>query len=105
MISRDTFITVLQLIREQEEINDKVEAVLDLVGDGHFVYGVKNKLHQATMLLLKEDCNDRYDYIDWWLYESTDHVVSDDTKEWHLDTPDDLYDFLVENQELWLNDK
>lgn len=49
-------------------------------------------------MVLKEAINDKYDYIDWWLYEATpDYKVwsNDEKKEWTLDTPEALYDFII----------
>ena len=49
-------------------------------------------------MVMKEAVNDKYDYIGWWLYEATpDHKVwsNDQKKEWTLDTPEALYDFIV----------
>lgn len=71
---------------------------LDLVGDGHYVFGVNNKFYDAAMLVLKEAVNDKYDYISWWLYEGEpDYKVwsSDNTEEWNLTEPEALYDFIV----------
>lgn len=53
------------------------------------------------MLLLEDACNDVYQYIDLWLYGDWDRVLSDETHEWHLDTVEDLYDFIIEMQPEW----
>ena len=82
MITKETFVKALQLIQEQQEINHQFAKALDLVGDGHYVFGV----------------NDKYDYISWWLYEGEpDYKVwsSDNTEEWNLTEPEALYDFIV----------
>ena len=97
MISKETFVKVLQLIQEQNKINDQFEEALALVGEGHFVFGVNNKFYEAAMILLKESVNDKYDYISWWLYEGTsDYRVwtDDERKEWYLKEPGALYDFI-----------
>ena len=87
MITKETFVKALQLIQEQQEINHQFAKALDLVGDGHYVFGVNNKFYDAAMLVLKEAVNDKYDYISWWLYEGEpDYKVwsSDNTEEWNL---------------------
>ena len=56
--------------QEQSETNAEFSRALDLVGDGHFIFGVKNKYFEALMLGLKEAMNDKYEYIDWWLHEA-----------------------------------
>lgn len=53
-------------------------------------------------MLLKESCNDVYEYIDWWLYEDVEHIVYSDDREWHLDSASDLYDFIAEMQDDWI---
>lgn len=98
MISKETFVKAIRLIQEQGEINDKVESVLDLVGDGHYVFFGAPKYHEALMLVLKESMNDKYDYIDWWFFEATpDYQVwsEDGKKEWCLKEPEALYDFIL----------
>ena len=94
MITKETFVKALQLIQEQQEINHQFAKALDLVGDGHYVFGVNNKFYDAAMLVLKEAVNDKYDYISWWLYEGEpDYKVwsSDNTEEWNLTEPEALY--------------
>lgn len=54
MITKETFVKALQLIQEQQEINHQFAKALDLVGDGHYVFGVNNKFYDAAMLVLKE---------------------------------------------------
>lgn len=98
MITKETFVKALQLIQEQQEINHQFAKALDLVGDGHYVFGVNNKFYDAAVLVLKEAVNDKYDYISWWLYEGEpDYKVwsSDNTEEWNLTEPEALYDFIV----------
>ena len=43
MLSKETFCKALRMIKEQEEIDEKFAHALDLVCDGHYVYGTKNK--------------------------------------------------------------
>ena len=90
MITKETFCAALGQIMEQREIDEKVGAALESVGDGHFVFGCKNRYLTALLLVLKEAVNDQYDYIDWWLYDaSPDYKVwtDDGTKEWCLKEP------------------
>lgn len=97
MISKETFCKTLQLIREQETVNREVSNVLNLVGNGHFVFGGGQQYYEALMMLLKEAACDQYDYISWWLYEGApDYRIwtQDEKKEWCLKEPSDLYDFI-----------
>ena len=48
-------------------------------------------------MLLKEAAHDQYDYISWWLYEGTPYYrvwTEDERKEWYLNEPGALYDFI-----------
>ena len=69
MLSKEGFCKALQMIKEQESIDEQFSKALNLVGDGHFVFGAENKYLMALRDVLKEAVNDQYDYIDWWLYE------------------------------------
>lgn len=98
MISKETFVKAIQLIQEQQTINEQFSKALDLVGDGHFVFGTENKFYDAAMLVLKEAMNDKYDYISWWLHEGEpDYKVwlADGSKEWDLKELEALYDYIV----------
>lgn len=99
MISKEIFCKALKLIREQDEINREFEKALDLVGNGHYVFGTENKYLEGLLMVLKETMKDHYDHIDWWIYEeSSDYLVKsvDGQRSWCLKEPEALYDFLVE---------
>lgn len=97
MITKETFCKCLDLIQEQERINEQFSKALDLVGNGHFVYGTENRYLTALLLVLKETMNDRFDYIDWWLYDTDDYMVWEvnEKKKWCLKEPEALYDFII----------
>lgn len=102
MLSKKVFCDSIRSIKEQSKINENFSKALETVGDGFFVFGAKNKLLDALLSVLKDGMSDKYDYIDWWLYEtSAGYDVWDKTndKHWVLDTPEKLYDFLVETSE------
>ena len=99
VISKETFCKVIQLIKEQEAVNEKVEKALDLVGDGHYVFSGGEQYFEALRMLLKEASRDKHDYVGWWLYEATpDYKVwtEDGNREWCLKELGDLYDFIQE---------
>ena len=102
MISKETFCAALTLIKEQEATDEQFSKALSKVGDGHFLFGIGNKYLIALRMVLKEALGDKYDYIDWWLYEeSSDYLVesADGQRTWCLKEPEALYDFLVEVSE------
>ena len=98
MLSKEGFCKALQKIKEQESIDEQFSKALDLVGNGHFVFGTENKYLLALRDVLKEAVNDQYDYIDWWLYEATDDYTvweADCTMKYCLKEPEALYDFIT----------
>lgn len=98
MISKDTFCKALELIREQESADIDFSKALQKVGDGCFVFGVKNKYQEALLLVLAEAMNDKYEYISWWLYDATDNYevsLPNGDKKWCLKEPGALYDFIA----------
>ena len=77
---------------------DLASKALNLVGNGHFVFGTENKYLLALRDVLKEAVNDQYDYIDWWLYEAADDFEiweADCTMKYCLKEPEELYDFIT----------
>ena len=76
MISKEMFCKALRMIVEQEEINRRFAEALQLVGNGHYVFGTPNKYYDALLEVLKETVGDKYDYISWWLYDGGDRIVS-----------------------------
>lgn len=98
MISKDTFCKALQMLLEQERIDNAFEEALQTIGDGHFVYGSNNKYREALLMVLKESVDDKYDYIDWWLYDGAPEYkvwTEDEKKTWILKTPEALYDYIT----------
>lgn len=51
-ITRETFCKALALIQEQDKINEEFGKALETVGDGHYVFGVKNRYLSAALLVL-----------------------------------------------------
>lgn len=97
LLTKETFCKTLRMIREQDEINDEVCKALSKVADC-FTFGCNNLWLKALRMVLKEAVNDKYDYIEWWLYEaSEDYKVwtADESKEWCLKEPEALYDFIA----------
>lgn len=98
VITKETFCNVLALIKEQDEINEQFNKALDLVGNGHFVYGAENKYLKGLLLLIKEAMDDKYDYVGWWLYDATDDYTvytEDCSRSWCLKEPEALYEFII----------
>ena len=97
LLTKATFCKALRMIKEQDTINDEVAAALGKVSDGCYTFGCNNKWFDALMMVLKEAVNDRYNYVEWWLYEATDDCKvwenKEGGKEWCLKEPESLYDY------------
>ena len=103
MLSKETFCEALRKIQAQKDRDEQFSKALTLMGDGHFVFEGGAPLLAALLDVLKEAVNDQYDYISWWLYEGTDHIVSwaenGQTVSVDLKDADALYDYLAGNAE------
>ena len=72
MLSKETFCEALLMIKQQENINENFSKALQKMGDGFFIFGTDNKYLEALLMVLKEAVKDKYDYIDWWLYDGAE---------------------------------
>ncbi len=111
-ITKETFVKVLNMIKEQQEIDDKVGDALETVCGGWVLFNSENKNHQALVMLLEELCVDIHEYISWWLYESCKKIVREvatnsdkEPRVWDLTTPEALYDYMNEFRMAWINEK
>jgi len=97
-ISKETFCKVMAFIREQETTDEKISDALSEVCGSHIIYGVDNRYLAALRLILKEVLDDKYDYIEWWLYGAKDDfkvTTVDGEQSWDLKEPEALYDYIV----------
>lgn len=101
MISKESFCKVMDYIKEQQEIDEKVGKALELVCDNIIVYGTENGYLKALMKILKELFDDRSDTIEWWLYEDVEKNIYYNDKTINVEIADKLYDFLIENMEYY----
>ena len=111
-IAKETFVKVLNMIKEQQKIDDKVGDALETVCGGWVLFNSENKNHEALVMLLEELCVDIHGYISWWLYESCEKTVREmctnpakEPRVWDLTTPEALYDYIDEFRMDWINEK
>ena len=109
-ITKEMFVKVLNMIKERQEIDDKVGDALETVCGGWVLFNSENKNHQALVMLLEELCVDIHGYLSWWLYESCDKIVTHTNSDkephvWDLTTPEALYDYINEFRIDWINEK
>lgn len=98
MISKETFCKALRLIEEQREIDRQFSKALELLGNGYYVFGSTNKHLEAAVIVLKEAMSDKYEYIEWWLFDTGREKtvrLNDGSTTWDLATPEALYDYIV----------
>lgn len=97
-VSKKTFCEALRLIQKQSKKERAFSQAINLMGDGHFVFGTPNHYLDAALIVLREALDDKYEYIDWWLFESCKSrtvQLKDGSKSWNLSTPEALYDYLT----------
>ncbi len=103
MISKELFVSIISLIQAQDSINAAVSASLEMICEKDNIrYGENNNYRKALLILLSQIFDDKEDFISWWLYYSEDHIVAKEVngkdEDWTIDTPEQLYNFLVEER-------
>ena len=102
MLSKETFVRALRLIQEQADIMDAVRQQLGRLGEKP-TYFNSDSLHLPALLeVLAEVMEDKNDWIEWWLYEDVEKLVSweENGEEVTADLtdPEDLWEFLESNR-------
>lgn len=101
MLKRETFVDAISKIKKHEELMERLDSVCWEFGSFRPSLDFGNFHLQALLEVLKEAMQDEYDYIGWWLYESTDHIVfweeNGQKVSADLSEVNALYDFLVKN--------
>lgn len=102
MLSKETFVLALRLIQEQADIMDAVRQQLGRLGEKPTYFNIDSLHLQALLEVLAEVMEDKNDWIEWWLYEDVEKLVS-----WEengvevtadLTDPENLWEFLVSNR-------
>ena len=102
MLSKETFVRALRLIQEQADIMDAVRQQLGRLGEKPTYLNIDSLHLQALLEVLAEVMEDKNDWIEWWLYEDVEKLVS-----WEengvevtadLTDPENLWEFLVSNR-------
>ena len=102
MISKETFCKVIALMQEQDQVNEQVEKALELVADRVFFFGAHDRNNKAVRMLLKEIFHDKFDYLDWWLYEQVEKKIYWEDRSFDVSTPEAFYDYMVMMQPEWI---
>ena len=103
MLSKATFVRALRMIQEQADIMDAVRQQLGRLGEKPTYFNIDSLHLQALLEVLAEVMGDNNDWIEWWLYEDVEKLVSwdEDGKEVTADLtePEALWEFLMSNKE------
>jgi hypothetical protein len=100
MISKYTFVGVINNIREQEKKAADFTKALNLYCDGHPIFDTDNLYLKALLDLLEEVFQDEYGTIKWWLWEDVEKKIwinygQENQVEIDVSTPELLYDYLI----------
>ena len=102
MLSKATFVRALRLIQEQADIMDAVRQQLGRLGEKPTYFNIDSLHLQALLEVLTEVMEDNNDWIEWWLYEDVEKLVSweENGEEVTADLtdPEDLWEFLESNR-------
>lgn len=100
MITKKLFCEILENIQLQNSIDEQVSKSLETISDTWVMINSNNKIYKVLFTLLEEVMNDNGDWISWWLYEDVDKVVTFNNGEKIIvKTPEQLYDFLVKDED------
>lgn len=96
MIEFETFKKCIEAIYRQEKIDDDLTKLL-VPEDCTGWVSTGEELIRCMTLLLKDVLGDKYDYIEWWLYDAIegDKAVWDKEIKYHLDDLQDLYYYII----------
>lgn len=100
-IKKETFVKTIELIQKQEEINFAISKAMDPICEGNgFFYDGGRYYSKALLMVLSEVMNDKKDsWIEWWLYENGREAWDKDGNKITLETPEQLYDHLLNLKE------
>jgi hypothetical protein len=96
MIELETFKKCIEAIYRQEKIDDDLTKLL-VPEDCTGWVSTGEELIRCMTLLLKDVLGDKYDYIEWWLYDAIegDKAVWYKEIKYHLDDLQDLYYYII----------
>lgn len=104
-ITKEEFLNVFKTIEKYQKHSDVLNDAIRTVGDGYFMFDAAESLVITICKLLgiimdsPEDPNYGND-IEYYIYESPHASITVDEKEYKLDSPEALYDYLYEMKKL-----
>ncbi len=104
-ITKEEFLNVFKTIEKYQKHSDVLNDAIRTVGDGYFMFDAAESLVSTICKLLgiimdsPEDPNYGNE-IEYYIYESPNASITVDEKEYKLDSPEALYDYLYEMRQL-----
>lgn len=103
MLQKEEFVKAIQAIQEQEKLESQLGELFQAMCPDNYWLSSCSKLIDTFISILEADMRDKNQWIQWYLFEDCEHKVSwiENNKEisMTIDTPNQLYDFLLLQQE------
>lgn len=103
MLKKEEFVKAIQAIQEQEKLESQLGELFQAMCPDNYWLSSCTNLIEAFVSVLESEMQDENRWIQWWLYEDVEHVVTwtedGQEKTVNIQTPEDLYDFLIMNYE------
>lgn len=103
MITKTTFVKLLEAIKAQELEDDKVtNAISSIMNEYNFNNWYDTKLITQTIRLLEKEVDDKYDNISYYIYDLDwgtrpgSQITDGDGKDVTPRSLEELYDFIIE---------
>lgn len=103
MITKITFVKLLEAIKAQELEDDKVtKAISSIMNEDNFNNWYDTKLITATIRVLEKEVDDKYDNISYYIYElkwggdMSLKITDEDGIDITPRSLEELYDFIIE---------
>lgn len=101
-VSKEEFIKLIETIQEEDKVNREIEDVLEKISSSYIILDVPKSRYVMLDLIFTEE---EIECIDWWLYEDVEKIVTySDGQERDITEIEELYNFLIEEQEDDLNE-
>lgn len=101
MITKETFIKAMNLVREHNTQLYRMMDIANTVGSNLLLISTESFYHDAISIVFKESFHDTDNLLDWWLYESDDHELHLGEQVFDATDPGNFYDFLVKYRHDW----
>jgi len=103
-MKKENFVSLINGLIDLSAKEDGLCKALNPYFDGYLIPMMTNEITDAIITMLEDEMGDENDIISWWLYDAPnagkDHdscyVYIDDTEKVLVDTPEKLYDHLLD---------